>query len=455
MSTGFKGVSAGQDSRFTDKEKKLLKSMKFPKEFEQKADLSKVKWDVIKPWIAKRVTELLGVEDDVLIGYIYEQLDAKVWDPRILQINLTGFLEKNTSLFCKELWGLLVSAASTPSGIPQKLLDEKAEELRKKKEMEDQINERLKASKEKAAAEAREAQQARAAERGPDRDVARPRPDERDADRRRLDREQRAGAGRRSASPPRRRPLSPRRLEDRDRARDRDAYRPREPYRGRERSPLLKRSRYDRSRSPDARLRARSPADTRERARPAERKRERSLSASPEGQHDARDRYRHGDRRDAAKDKTKDKGDAVNGDAKPSDRDGDMVDASQLPLPPPPLIVKVEHAVNDDKLDIDGSGEDDKSKGEQAHTQDAAVRDAEKPQKKDKDKRKKHKKEKKSKSKKSKKEKKRERSGSPNSDSGSEPDPPHAKPIAGEGSPSLDQLRKLALKASKSKAKAE
>ena len=26
-------------------------------------------------WIAQRVTELLGVEDDVLIGYVYEQLE--------------------------------------------------------------------------------------------------------------------------------------------------------------------------------------------------------------------------------------------------------------------------------------------------------------------------------------------------------------------------------------------
>ena len=27
-------------------------------------------------WIAQRVTELLGVEDDVLIGYVYEHLEG-------------------------------------------------------------------------------------------------------------------------------------------------------------------------------------------------------------------------------------------------------------------------------------------------------------------------------------------------------------------------------------------
>jgi serine/arginine repetitive matrix protein 1 len=34
--------------------------------------------DVIKPWIANRVTELLGFEDEVLINFIYGLLDGKV-----------------------------------------------------------------------------------------------------------------------------------------------------------------------------------------------------------------------------------------------------------------------------------------------------------------------------------------------------------------------------------------
>lgn len=59
------------------KERKLLKSMKFPKEYEQKVDLKRVKLEVMKAWIATRVSELLGVEDEVLVGYIYEQLEGK------------------------------------------------------------------------------------------------------------------------------------------------------------------------------------------------------------------------------------------------------------------------------------------------------------------------------------------------------------------------------------------
>ena len=46
--------------------------------FECKVDMSKVNMDVMKPWIATRVTQLLGFEDEVLINFIYELLGGKV-----------------------------------------------------------------------------------------------------------------------------------------------------------------------------------------------------------------------------------------------------------------------------------------------------------------------------------------------------------------------------------------
>ena len=75
---GLRGVSAEQDGRFRNKEKALLKKLEktFPAEFAVKVDLTSVNWDVMKPWIAKRVTELLGLEDDVVIGYVNEQLEG-------------------------------------------------------------------------------------------------------------------------------------------------------------------------------------------------------------------------------------------------------------------------------------------------------------------------------------------------------------------------------------------
>ena len=51
-------------------------------------------------------------------------------------MNLVPFLEKNTSLFMKELWVLLASANSTSSSIPQPLLDAKQAEISAKRDQE-------------------------------------------------------------------------------------------------------------------------------------------------------------------------------------------------------------------------------------------------------------------------------------------------------------------------------
>jgi len=40
--------------------------------------MPKVNLDVIKPWITERLQELLGLEDDVVIEYVFNQLEDKV-----------------------------------------------------------------------------------------------------------------------------------------------------------------------------------------------------------------------------------------------------------------------------------------------------------------------------------------------------------------------------------------
>lgn len=46
--------------------------------FHSKVDMTKVNLEVIKPWITQRVTEILGFEDDVVIEFIFNQLEEKV-----------------------------------------------------------------------------------------------------------------------------------------------------------------------------------------------------------------------------------------------------------------------------------------------------------------------------------------------------------------------------------------
>ncbi|KAI5996179.1 PWI domain-containing protein [Pisolithus albus] len=133
----FKGTSADQDRRFSDKELKLLKTMKFPPEFEKKVDMKKVNMEIIRPWIAKKVTELVGFEDEVVIEYamgLLEDPNHTTPDPKKMQINLMGFLTSSTPAFMKALWDLLLESQDSPGGVPVSMVEAKKEELRKARE---------------------------------------------------------------------------------------------------------------------------------------------------------------------------------------------------------------------------------------------------------------------------------------------------------------------------------
>lgn len=39
--------------------------------------MDKVKLDVLRPWISKKITEYLHIEDDVVVEFVYNQLEDK------------------------------------------------------------------------------------------------------------------------------------------------------------------------------------------------------------------------------------------------------------------------------------------------------------------------------------------------------------------------------------------
>ncbi|CAH8865581.1 unnamed protein product [Trichobilharzia szidati] len=141
----FKGTSAEQDARFADKKKKLMKTMKFGENLSQKVDMTKINLESIRPWIVKRITELLNFEDEVVCDYIFNQLEDRHPDPKEIQINITGFLNgKNARIFLSELWDLLISAMQTPDGVPAAFLEAKKEEIAKRQEEEKQVQHEMK-----------------------------------------------------------------------------------------------------------------------------------------------------------------------------------------------------------------------------------------------------------------------------------------------------------------------
>ncbi|XWW92201.1 hypothetical protein V2A60_000124 [Cordyceps javanica] len=113
---------------------RLLKTTKFPPEFSKKVDMQKVNLGVMKKWIASRISEILGNEDDVVIEMCFNLVDGPRYpDIKALQIQLTGFLDKDTATFCRELWKLFLSAQDSPQGVPKELLEAKKLELMQEK----------------------------------------------------------------------------------------------------------------------------------------------------------------------------------------------------------------------------------------------------------------------------------------------------------------------------------
>ncbi|GLT67012.1 hypothetical protein SLA2020_393480 [Shorea laevis] len=66
-----------------------------------------------------------------------------------VQISLTGFMEKSTGKFMKELWPLLLSAQKNVSGVRQQFLDAREDETRKKKADADRMTNEIQRKKDK------------------------------------------------------------------------------------------------------------------------------------------------------------------------------------------------------------------------------------------------------------------------------------------------------------------
>ena len=127
----FRGTSADQDFRFSKNKKKMLGMLKYDSVLSKKVNTTNINMDLMKKWSAERLTQVLGFEDEVVVGLLHNLLDVKFPDPKEIQLTLTGFLAKQASPFMGELWTLLVSAQENPAGIPTEFLERKKEELLK------------------------------------------------------------------------------------------------------------------------------------------------------------------------------------------------------------------------------------------------------------------------------------------------------------------------------------
>lgn len=69
--------------------------------------MHKVNMDVVKPWITKRVTEILGFEDDVVIEFIFNLFDGNqvtvtlYWRPLVLTTFYSSLASSLTLKSCR------------------------------------------------------------------------------------------------------------------------------------------------------------------------------------------------------------------------------------------------------------------------------------------------------------------------------------------------------------------
>lgn len=122
MVQNFRGSTLQQDGRFNDKDAKLMESIKFPSSFSTKINMDCVNLDAIRLWVSQTTTSMLGgIEDDILNSLIMNLLQQPNVNPKMIQIQITPFLESKASSFMMILWQLLMQAQESTDGIPPTL----------------------------------------------------------------------------------------------------------------------------------------------------------------------------------------------------------------------------------------------------------------------------------------------------------------------------------------------
>ncbi|KAL7716062.1 Serine/arginine regulated nuclear matrix protein [Entamoeba marina] len=149
--TYFRGTSIEQDGRLRDKHEKMKKEMIFPLTFFEKVNFSKVNLDVIRAWVTNKITEILQVEDEIVIETVmsFIETNGNETDPRDLQLDISAFLEDKTEEFTKELWDLCLLAEKSKDGIPEFLVTAAEERLLKEQQIKKEKDEKEKDEKEK------------------------------------------------------------------------------------------------------------------------------------------------------------------------------------------------------------------------------------------------------------------------------------------------------------------
>ena len=88
----FRGARAGQDCKWGNQDAKIIAKTSFPKCFQRRVETSKVNLDLMGRWVAEKLKELLGFEDEIVVNLVVTRLAEPSPDPKQMQHELNGFL---------------------------------------------------------------------------------------------------------------------------------------------------------------------------------------------------------------------------------------------------------------------------------------------------------------------------------------------------------------------------
>eukprot|EP00494_Astrolonche_serrata_P026317 UN26578 len=142
--SAFRGTASTDLGIFPNKTKKMLNKINFPQELDTRIDMTNIKFDTFKQWIALKVEAIIGIDDDILVGTIINFMEKERFpDPRVLYITLVPFLETKVRGFMKQLWNLLTSAQENGTGVPQEMIDAVKKENQEKRHVEARYGQKL------------------------------------------------------------------------------------------------------------------------------------------------------------------------------------------------------------------------------------------------------------------------------------------------------------------------
>jgi len=94
--------------------------------------MKKIEFEPFKKWITLKVESILGLDDEILTGLIFNLLQKDQFpDARFIYVQLVPFLERHVRKFMVELWELLTSAQEG-TGVPKEMIEQLREELNTK-----------------------------------------------------------------------------------------------------------------------------------------------------------------------------------------------------------------------------------------------------------------------------------------------------------------------------------